>query len=335
MANAKVNNGGECGKCHVDFGKEKGKGANQAMICDLCEKWFHLECTTVPEALYKVISKFEVKAVKWLCEKCDRTFVESAAELKKKQESMEKELEKMGGQMAEMQAKLDEDNRKLKERMDGLEAEMTGMKNEIRDAGREVKERVMEKVSTDRQVNGEGGRAGEESREAGNEGWRVMNRTKERELQMQVVETMEREKRKNNIIIMGLSEEMNEKETEEFIGEMLGVILETEEVELKVHGRIGKKQDGDKKRPVKVEIKDATVRRRIIQKASNLKKETKYEKTYISPDLTRKQQEEDKALRDKVKEFRNQGMEGVKISKGCVVQEGQGGKKEVLYTPNQ
>jgi len=162
-----------------------------------------------------------------------------------------------------------------------------------------------------------------------------VNRKREREFQAQVVETMDREKRKNNIIIMGLNENMTEKEMEEFIGEMLGAILETEEAELNVQGRIGKKLDGEKRRPVKVEIRDAAVRRKIIQKASNLKKEPKYEKIYISPDLTRKQQEEDKALRDKVKEFRNQGMEGVKISKGCVVQEGPGGKREVLYSPSQ
>ena len=338
MATAKTNNG-ECGKCHVEFGKEKGK-ANQAMHCDLCSKWYHLECTTVPEALYKAMSKFDVKALKWLCEKCDETFMDSAEELKKKQKSMDMELEKMGKQMAEIQAKLNEESKKMKERMDGLEAEMVGMKIEITDAGREGKEDRgrTEKGTTDRQPNGdlggrgEGASGGEDNED---EGWQTVNRKRERELQAQVVETMEREKRKNNIIIMGLSEEMNDKETEEFIGEMLSTIMGVEQVELKVHGRVGKKAEADKKRPVKVEVREATVRRSILQKAANLKKEQKYEKIYVSPDLTRKQQEEDKALRDKVKEFRGQGMEGVKINKGCVVKELQGGKKEILFNPSQ
>ena len=332
MANAKTNNG-ECGKCNVEF---KGKGANHAMHCDLCEKWFHLECTDVPEALYKAMSKFEVKAVKWLCDKCDRTFMESAAELKRKQESMEREMQGMGRQMEELQAKQIEDNRKLKERMDALEAEMVGMKSEIRDAGRDGKEgrALIVKKPGEKQLN-EGSRVEGASGGEDNEGWQMVNRKRERELQAQVVETMEREKRKSNIIIMGLNKEMTEKEMEDFIGEMIGTILETEDVELKVQGRIGKKMDGEKKRPVKVEIRDAAARRKIIQKASNLKKEPKYEKIYVSPDLTRKQQEGDKALRDKVKEFRNQGKEGLKISKGCVVQEGSGGIKEVLYSPSQ
>ena len=47
------------------------------------------------------------------------------------------------------------------------------------------------------------------------------------------------------------------------------------------------------------------------------------------PDLTRKQQEEDKQLRDKLKEFRGNGMEGIKISKGCIVKE-EGSDREVL-----
>ena len=48
------------------------------------------------------------------------------------------------------------------------------------------------------------------------------------------------------------------------------------------------------------------------------------------PDLTRKQQEEDKQLRDKLKEFRGNGMEGIKISKGCIVKE-QGSDRQVLF----
>ena len=44
-----------------------------------------------------------------------------------------------------------------------------------------------------------------------------------------------------------------------------------------------------------------------------------FEKIYISPDLTRKQQEKDKKLRDMVKEYRVQGMTGVKIVRGKIV----------------
>ena len=333
MANATKSKNGECGKCKTEFTKGKG---NEGMHCDLCEEWFHLVCTDVPEVLYKAMSKYPVKAVKWLCDNCEKTFMESAAELKKKQESMEREMEKMGKEMVEMQNKMIECNNKLNERMNAFEAEMVGMKGEIREAERGGKEgRKVENQTSGRQPKAdtvgreEGANEGED-----NEGWQPVSRKRERDLQVQVVETMEREKRKNNVIIMGLSEEMDDKQTEDFIVEMMGTIVDAD-VHLKVHGRIGKKPDGDKKRPVKIEVRETTVRRTILQKAANLKKEQKYERIYVSPDLTKKQQEEDKTLRDKVKEFRSQGMEGVKINKGCVVREVQGGRKEILYNPNQ
>lgn len=52
---------------------------------------------------------------------------------------------------------------------------------------------------------------------------------------------------------------------------------------------------------------------------------------YVAPDLTRVQQEEDRKLREKLKEIRLAGKKYVKISKGEIVQE-EGGQKVVLYS---
>ena len=69
-----------------------------------------------------------------------------------------------------------------------------------------------------------------------------------------------------------------------------------------------------------VMLKDAEVRRsRPILKGSNkLRGVPGFERTYISPDLTKNQQELDKALRDKLKTIRIQHKEA-KISNGEVI----------------
>ena len=310
------------------------------MQCDICEGWFHLECTDVPEGLYKAMTKHAVSTVKWLCEQCEETFEESIADRKGYEERREKEMDKMRTQMEEMKEKMKEDNRKLNERMERCEAEMVGVKSEIVDVGKGLKTGrgfagAVRKGLTEKELNADlGGRAEQTSGAEDNDVWEEVDRRRERELHAQVVETMEKEKRKNNLIIMGVSEEMNEKETEGFVAEMLSTIVGTEKVEMKVQGRLGRKES-DKKRPVRVEITDAVARRTIMKNATNLKNEPKYERIYVSPDLTRKQQEMDKTLRDKVKALRAEGIEGVKISKGCVVKEANGGKREVLYNPNQ
>ncbi len=146
---------------------------------------------------------------------------------------------------------------------------------------------------------------------------------------MQVAEAMERDKRRNNLIIMGLVEERNEHESEKKRNDCgydrhyyyYRVVVDKEYyIEIEVKRRIGKVNERSA-RSVRIKIESPAARRLILKKASTLKSNKKYEKIYVVPDLTRKQQEEDKQLRDKLKEYRGQGMEGIKISRGCIVKE--------------
>ncbi len=147
---------------------------------------------------------------------------------------------------------------------------------------------------------------------------------------MQMAEAMERDKRRNNLIIMGLEEGKTEQETEKKIREMIADMTDKEiYIEIEVKGRIGKINEKSA-RPVRVEVESPEERRLLLKKAITLKNNKKYEKIYVVPDLTRKQQEEDKQLRDKLKEYRRQGMQGIKISRGCIVKE-EGSGREVLF----
>ena len=56
-----------------------------------------------------------------------------------------------------------------------------------------------------------------------------------------------------------------------------------------------------------------------------------FEEIFVVPDLTKLQQEEDKKLRDKLKEIRESGRKQAKIEKGEIVEEVEG-KKEVLFS---
>jgi len=121
----------------------------------------------------------------------------------------------------------------------------------------------------------------------------VSERNAEREFKVQLNEAMERHKRRTNLVIMGAVEDTVD-QTKELIGSMLKVLLQ-DDVEFTVLGRVGK-LDGAKIRPVRICIEDADIRRKLLKKASSLKNNKEYEKIYVSPDLTTKQQEEDKKL---------------------------------------
>ena len=87
---------------------------------------------------------------------------------------------------------------------------------------------------------------------------------------------------------------------------------------------------GGKPRPLRINIRIPAERRKLLYQTKRLRDMKEYEKVYISPDLTRLQQEEDKHLRDKVKEFKQQGLSNVKIVRGQVVSETDG-RKEILF----
>jgi hypothetical protein len=144
---------------------------------------------------------------------------------------------------------------------------------------------------------------------------------------MGMSEDLERQSRRLNLVFMGIKE-VSVDEDKVVVQDLVRALMGSEQVGIRVGERVGRK--GAKDRPIRVFVEEAEQRRRILARAKDLKRMEGKERIYIVPDLTRKQQEEDKILRDKVKAFRRAGQVGVKISKGEVVK-GEGTNREVLY----
>ena len=64
-------------------------------------------------------------------------------------------------------------------------------------------------------------------------------------------------------------------------------------------------------------------------------KDEGYEKVYLQPDLTAKQQEEDKKLRDELKRLKATGETDIKIKAGKIIKNEEGGQVKVLYQVNR
>jgi len=152
------------------------------------------------------------------------------------------------------------------------------------------------------------------------------SRAKQREVEVKVREVMERDKRRLNVVFMGLPEKDDDADKTE-IRKIMDEIVTEVALDFEFLGRIGKK--GEKPRPVRVRLSEMQDKRRILVRAKTLKQKTGYEKIYIVPDLTRMQQDEDKKLRDEVRVRKNAGGVNVRIVGGRVVEgnanEGVGG----------
>jgi nitrogen fixation/metabolism regulation signal transduction histidine kinase len=138
-----------------------------------------------------------------------------------------------------------------------------------------------------------------------------------KDIRMGVVEELEREKRRSNLVLMGVPEEGEWGEGREIVLDVVNGLVPEVNVEFVIIGRIGKK--GNAARPVRIRVEDQGHRRKLLSRAKELKGREGFQRIYIVPDLTRVQQEEDKALRDEVRRLRVAGENGVRIEKGVVV----------------
>ena len=68
-----------CGAC-----RDEVKAGDKAMQCDLCNKWVHCSCCTMPDELYKILNKFGNKntGTKWFCKSCEIHFGKIRMEVK-------------------------------------------------------------------------------------------------------------------------------------------------------------------------------------------------------------------------------------------------------------
>jgi hypothetical protein len=151
-----------------------------------------------------------------------------------------------------------------------------------------------------------------------------------RNVKVDVEEALEIERRKCNLVIHG----MPETDAEQDLGcvvEMMDEVLHmdfTRNVD-KVE-RIGRLVEG-KVRPLRVMLKRLEGKKEILARAKLLKEVEKFKKMFISPDLTRKQQEKDKELRSQLKLIRETGVMGARIKNGKVIKNETGGREIVLF----
>jgi hypothetical protein len=147
-----------------------------------------------------------------------------------------------------------------------------------------------------------------------------------------VQEEIEKEKRKLNLVVMGLKEEMDDKGAVENVLTALNVTTGARAI--KSIERIGKAVTG-KVRPVRIVMLNNDSRVEILKACPNLRKNAEYKGVFVVPDLTRKQQEADKILRDKYKELKNAGETDIRLNKGKIVKKLAGSGDEVILFPTQ
>ena len=313
------------GKCQ-DCGKsvqDKDKG----LQCEVCDFWFHAKCQNISEEAYKLL--IDNEAMHWYCSSCNRSVVnilKTLAGIKSWQEKTDQELLAVKKELASVKAEL---------KAVGLVARSAETMVKATDTLAKATEVKLETVVESCLVEGI-----DKSVES-----KVNDKVKV--VKEDVAEAMEIERRKNNIVFHGIkdwkeavvsldelgSRDLQRSPDQEVVEEILkaGLHLDATRHIVEVQ-RIGRYVEG-KSRPLRVRVKTVEAKNEVLKRARDLKNVEEFKHIFIAPDLTRRQQAVDKELRDKVKQFRSEGQNNVKIKHGKVIKNEPGKEVVVLYQP--
>ena len=266
------------------------------LMCELCECWFHSKCQGMSEEAYKYVSK---ERVHWFCSACDKRFVgimKTVSQLAKKQELMQVELDTVKKTLDEVKGNVEKVTKFARE---------TDVKVETMIEAKLVESVEELKKVRDITVNENPGLKRED-----------------------IQEEIEKEKRKLNLVVMGLKESDDDRNELESVVAALNVSTGSRAIN-KVE-RIGRHVPG-KTRPLRVVMLNTDSKAEILKACPSLKKHSEFKDVFIVPDLTRKQQEVDKKLRDKLKELRQAGETNIKITRGKIVKKLDRGEEIILF----
>jgi hypothetical protein len=284
----------------------------------------------MPDDLYKGLMKHEKKCtgLKWFCKVCEQHFGKIRIEVKvlaekqilleAKQETMDKSVLDIKKEVIELKKQLED---QVHEGKHIAESNSDMVVNRFEEIKGEISE-IKKSYSSMLQV---GITASAES--AGN-----ISSVPSRNIKIEVSEVMEREKRKNNLVIFGIDETNDEFATKDRVKEIISAVG-LEENKVKYFGRVGRNATGPRPRSVRVVCEDAETKRSFLKSAFKLKTIEGYANIYVSSDLTKMQQIQDKKLRDKLKEIRLSNRDA-KINNGEIVIF-EDGYRKILFTQQQ
>lgn len=288
----------ECGIC-----RKKVMEMEKAVVCDVCTTWYHLGCGGVGNELYKAIEKFGYRGTKelpWQCKICRKFAVGLQQEILK----MSQRQEKMEKKLKEMEKKLDSSDRKInvvqakveenKEDLEQVKASVEsalGWEGELED----IKEKLRMVELQPRTFEEEG---------------KVRRET----IREEVSEAIERDKRRNRIVISKLTTDERGEDLQRKVKDLLQSLGFSEE------GIVRKVMQLQDKKFLSVELENKEAKNKVLQRAKKLKENVQYRDVYIRPDLTYRQRKEERKLREEMKARVLKGEKNLRIKNGQLVQ---------------
>ena len=240
--------------------------SDKALMCNICEQWYHAKCQRVTNAEYEFLSDKPNESIQWYCKSCrgaSLKLFKIVTVMHKRQEELEKQV-----------TDIRQDINKCNTKLDNQSQVISGASNKISEI-----EQNLPAIISRKMVSLLDDRVEEEKRE-------------ENLIFFNVPETDAREQ--------------DEEFIRELCDEALGLDMRDVAINEMVRLGAKPKTENDKSRPVRLVIKDRDKRADILRNAHKLKDADKdlHKKVGINKDLTKSQREQRKTLRSKLNKLK-------------------------------
>ena len=272
-----------CGDCQKTVKNDK------ALLCEVCENWFHNRCSKVSDESYEFLQSSKSKdvcAFHWYCNKCNKS------------------VKKILNSIIDIEARLSA----TEDRMKNIDSRC----NKVEEKTTEVFNKVQRHESAILNMESN------------------VDKVVAEKVESVQSEILERDSRKNNIVVFGVDESTNpdgksrkDNDVAKFkeICDEIDVGINPDEVVACVRlGQYDSKNERQKSRPVKIILSSETKKREILSCARKLNssQNSQLKKIRLKPDLTPCQREEKNQLIIQLKEKQSNGEDWI-IRNGKIV----------------
>ena len=295
------------------------KDEDAGVRCDVCMCWFHSECQAISKAAYSALRKFKI--LSWICAECkisltkpkvtDHTSQITQLESKVDRiESMVKDnLQRMQTSVDKHVLAASSQARQIEQVLEAVELQKSSYAQAVKGTCNDVVKQVAAKID-----------AIPKPEPAQHK--HTINTAQE--ISGVFDNFLDKEKRKTNLVVHNLEEstgDNNAEIIEQDVQKFVGIIRKEWSMNMRVTKafRVGKRSP-TKPRLLIVSMESLEAKVEVLKLARQLKQSAEFSNIYITPDLTWREREEGRRLREELARRRDSGEANLAIRRGKIVQ---------------
>lgn len=292
-------------KCKLEV-----KEGEKAMLCDGCLEWIHIGCAEITAKdyqLYQCLDK--CRGINWVCKKCLQ--IGKKGRMRKPSNNDSQEVETLRAKIIDIEKKCENLERVARER--DQQNKSLAQKNKqvcekdlvIEALTQEIKQLRENQIKMD-----------------------DIDKMLEKKVEEQLEEKWERDRRKSFIIVHGLKENQ-QPSSQDRAAEDHRSIEEVLNTEFQIKDavvandilRLGRAREDGKPRLLRIRINSYKARKELLEKAKTIRhsQNLNNRRMYFTPDLTPKEREKQKKLKEELLARRAEGEENLKIRRGEII----------------